>query len=343
MNKSWNWGLTFLPLWIAFAFECCGGCYGFFCTSALAHIEVQEAMADHFAKEQEAKSDGDEESKDNDKEKTDAEKTEGGASAKTDTAEDKASNMVGGPKAEKSEKSTLEEKVEIDTAVSVETSLKTEKPDAESEADGAKSEEKEPDDGDEDDEFMFEMDEDTFHFYQQAEVEAENKATEAQSKAISSFCNIIFQTIIAALFVAKLNQVYEERDDEQQMDGTSSFSTFWVLFPFLLISGCVISCFACAIFGAANIDTAMSSEDAAENGDNEGGDEEAAGTNTNEAAPVIPTPPSSQGDEEPKQKNKAVSNAQVVPEISNDIESGDGAALTKGENSDTESAMDDLD
>ena len=29
MNKSWNWGLTFLPLWIALFLQCCGGCYGF--------------------------------------------------------------------------------------------------------------------------------------------------------------------------------------------------------------------------------------------------------------------------------------------------------------------------
>mmetsp|Transcript_21489 Transcript_21489/g.46681 ORF Transcript_21489/g.46681 Transcript_21489/m.46681 type:complete len:717 (+) Transcript_21489:90-2240(+) len=344
MDKSWNWGLTFLPLWIAMAFECCGGCYGFFCTSALAHIEVQEAMADHFAKEQEAKeNDGDEESKDNDEGKTDVEKMEGGGDAKTDTAEGKTSEMVGAAEAEKSEKTNLEEKVGIDTAVTVDPPVKTEKANAEFEADGVKREEKESDDGDEDDEFMFEMDEDTFHQFQQAEVEAENKATEAQSKAISSFCNIIFQTIIAALFVAKLNQVYEERDD-QQMDGTSSFSTFWILFPFLLISGCIISCFACAIFGAANIDTAMSSEDANENGDNDGGDEETAAVNNNEAAPVILTPPPSHGVEDLRQKNDAESNAQVDIESPNDVESaGNGAAPAEAEDTDPESAMDDLD
>ena len=65
-----------------------------------------------------------------------------------------------------------------------------------------------------DNEFMFEMDEDTFNFYQQAEAEAENTAVEAQSKAVGSFCNLIFQAIITSLFVAKLNQVYEERDEE---------------------------------------------------------------------------------------------------------------------------------
>merc|ERR1712127_268037 len=86
------------------------------------------------------------------------------------------------------------------------------------------------------------------------------------------------------------NQVYEEQD-EQKTDGTSSFSTFWILFPFLLISGCIICCFACAIFGAANIDSAMSSDDTSGNGDNDGDGEEAADATEDEANPVVLTPP----------------------------------------------------
>mmetsp|Transcript_29195 Transcript_29195/g.53852 ORF Transcript_29195/g.53852 Transcript_29195/m.53852 type:complete len:705 (-) Transcript_29195:178-2292(-) len=332
MNKDWNWGLTFLPLWISMLFECCGGCYGFFCTSALAHIEVQEAMADHFAKDQESKNEDGEESKDNDEEKAEVNQTEGGGGAKSeDTAIGKKSVTVEAAEAGNSEKSSVDKG--IDTAISV----KTETTNAESEESKAESEAKVPEDGDEDDEFMFEMDDDTYQFYQQAEQEAENKATEAQSKAIGSFCNIIFQTIIAALFAVKLNQVYEEQD-EQEMDGTSSFSSFWLLFPFLLISGCIICFFACAIFGADSIDTAMSSDDASENGDNDGGDEEAANTDNNGASPVITTPTPSPGVEGVAGKKDDESTAEVSTSGEN---AGNGTV--EAVDTDQESAMDDLD
>ena len=338
-NKTWNWGITFLPLWIALVFECCGGCYGFFCTSALAHIEVQEEMEAHIAKEMEAnKKEKDEESKENEGE-TIKKSNEGGDNAKTaDTAEDKK-DTTEEDTASKPEKSDTKVKDGIDTAVKVETPTKTEAAKSDSEADKAKDESKEPDLEDaDDDNFMFEMDEDTFHHFQQAEMEAENKATEAQSRAIASFCNIIFQTIIAAVFVAKLNQVYEERDEVPPMDGTTSFSTFWILFPFLLISGCIVCCFACAIFGASNIDTALSSDDENENGDNAGADEEAADTNDNEASPVIltPPPPPSGIDDPPTEKNETTeSNAK--PERPNKAEEGPGSAPTEAED------MDDLD
>ena len=297
-----------------------------------AHIAKEmeakaEEMEAHIAKETEAnKKDKDEEPKTNEaSKKTD----EGDDNAKTaDITEDKKDTTEETTVA-KPEKLDTKVKDGIDTAIKVETPTKTETAKSDSEADKA--------DVDDDDDFMFEMDEDTFHHFQQAEVEAENKATEAQSRAIASFCNIIFQTIIAAVFVAKLNQVYEERDEVPPIDGTTSFSTFWILFPFLLISGCIICCFACAIFGASNIDTALSSDDDDnEDGDNTGGEEEAADTNGNEASPVIltPPPPSSQGaDDPPTQKSDAESNAK--PESPNKAE--EGSAPTEAED------MDDLD
>lgn len=311
--------------------------------SALAHIEVQEAMADHFAKDQEAKkNNGGEESKDDDEEEEEASKTEGDGGAKPDdTTNDVKSNTSGLAKAAKPEKSSSKDTAGVHTAVSVEPSVKNETPKADSEADKTESEAKEPEEGDDDDEMFFEMDEDTFHFYKQAEQEAENKATEAQSKAMSSFCSIIFQTIIVSLFVVKLNQVYQEREEvvEDIDDGTSSFSTFWILFPFFLISGCVICCFACAIFGAASIDTAMASEEASGNGDDDDDDEEASGAD-NEASPVILTPPPPQGDEGPARKKDETS-----VEVSNTVAENTGNASSPAEVADTdqESAMDDLD
>ncbi|KAL7538245.1 hypothetical protein ACHAXR_008416 [Thalassiosira sp. AJA248-18] len=345
-NKTWNWGLTFLPLWISMFFDCCGGCYGFFCTSALAHIEVQEAMAEHMAKEkEEAENDGGEESKGNDEEKGGVNAMEVAGGAKADDKGEKPAE-VEAVEAKKAEKSSEADKAGIDTAVGVEPPTKTEtsnaKPEGGDEEVNAKKEANDTENGDDDDDFMFEMDEDTFHFYQQAEMDAENKASEAQSKAIGSFCNIIFQVIIAALFAAKLNKIYDERDEEK-MDGTSSFSTFWILFPFLLISGCIISCFACAIFGADSIDTAMNAEDAGENEGNEGGGgEDTADTDNNEASPVILTPPPSQqqGAEDPTPKNADELNNQATNIVENE---GNGAAPAEAADTDQESCMDDLD
>jgi len=388
-NKSWNWGLTFLPLWLALVFECCGGCYGFFCTSALAHIEVQEQMEAHISKEMEKK---EEEAKDEEEEKKGDE-----------TNED-----------EKAEAKPDEEKAGIDTAVSVEPPTKTDTPNPKSEAANTKEAEEpktevvespptdlpdvssmkiselkeelelygvdasafvekseftaalqnardtlprptaatkvespvqeadkegDTDDDDDDDAYMFEMDEDMFHHFQQAEVEAENKASEAQSKAIGSFCNIIFQAIIASVFVAKLNQVYEERDEVLPIDGTTSFSSFWIIFPFLLISGCIICCFGCAIFGASNIDTAMKSDDdESDSGEDNGGEEAAAATSNDD--PVILTPPPAAVQEEvvedtPEQKDAEVN---AEPESSTDVEKGETASAP----TETED-MDDLD
>lgn len=394
-NKTWNWGLTFLPLWISMFFDCCGGCYHFFCTSALAHIEVQEAMEEEIAKQQEAKNEAkkddeeEEEGKVNDTEAKSEEVAESSADAneaKTEESAESKADASGVTPVESDRKERLEKEVAkcqemkvgdlkkelesygistkiyfeksefvfavaearvdglpktkiIDTAVSVETP-KTEVSNTATEGE-VKQEGKEEDDVD-DDEFEFEMDEDTFHFYQQAEMEAENKASEAQAKAIGSFCNIIFQAMIAALFVAKLNKVYEEREDEN-FEGTSSYSTFWILFPFLLISGCIISCFACAIFGADGLDSALNTEDGGEAPDvGEAGEAAAAATtDDNEASPVILTPPPpSQPVEDVAQKETEETEAQTTNTLDG---AGNVDAPAEVADTDLESGMDDLD
>ncbi|KAL7445946.1 hypothetical protein ACHAXH_009594 [Discostella pseudostelligera] len=361
-NKSWNWGLTFLPLWISMFLECTGGCFGFCCTSALAKMEVQEAMANHFAKEQEAKSGSGGEAKENDEvkkvnieEPMDNEKvnTDSNSAKKIGEEVEPKTDLTNDDKTSDARPSALDQPVKsnpvneagIDTAVILEPETKTEPKISAAKDDKANGEAKKTEEIDEDDAFVFEMDEDTFRFFQQAEMEAENKATEAQSKAIGSFCNIIFQTIIASLFVAKLNQVYGERDEEAMEDGTSSFSTFWILFPFFVISGCIVSCFACAIFGASNFEAAMSSEDAGVNDDSGGNDEE---TRTTEASPVVPTQPPAQGIEVPKQ-NDDIGGQSTAPLATESILSITTTEVNRGGDAELEvtddpkSAMDDLD
>ncbi|KAL3816524.1 hypothetical protein ACHAXA_000815 [Cyclostephanos tholiformis] len=337
MNKGWNWGLIFLPVWIAMFFDCCGGCYGFFCTSAFAHMEVQEALGEHIAKAREAKKNGGDDSKDSEKVNLDAEKMEGAHTNANDTTNGKQSESNSTPTpnaASETEVSTFAKsssdiKSKIDTAVRVTESVDVK----------ANREIKEPEGVEEDDEFMFEMDEDTFHFYQQAEQEAEGKAVEARSKAIGRFCNLIFEAILASLFVAKLNQVYEESDyEDMDGSGTSSFSTFWILFPFLLCSGCIICCFSCAIFGASSIDSAMASEDDGKNSDNDGGDAQVTASDTG----VIPISPLSFSGEA-KEKYECESTAQTNTEDPKQIDIEGNGSPAKEATVDEESVMDDLD
>ena len=289
MNKNWNWGIVFIPVWINMFMECCGGCYGFFCTSALAHIEVQESMAAHFARhkgehgaeneENVAKEETNEETE----AKTDFDKV------KEDVEEGKGrdSKPVGKANSEETAETAKEgeSKTDVDTAVAVDS------PTVEKDASAEFPEEatKPVNDVDDDDEFirnMFSMDEETFQYYQQAEQEAESKATEAQSKAIASFCNIMFQIIFAVLFVVKLNQVYDEREEIPEVEGTDSFSTFWIIFPLLLFAGCTICCCFCAIFCAAEVDTHMMHSDKAE----EEANGEEAHADFPEAAVVVEPP-----------------------------------------------------
>jgi len=159
-------------------------------------MEVQEALAEHTAKEQEEKKNGGDESNGNDEVNLDANKKIDGEGMSTYAKADGTTNGKQSEPYSTPIHADTDSKSEIDTAVGVTESVDIK----------AKAESKEPEGGEEDDEFMFEMDEDTFHFYQQAEQEAEGRAVEAQSKAIGRFCNLIFQAILASLFVAKLNQ-----------------------------------------------------------------------------------------------------------------------------------------
>ncbi len=333
MNKNWNWGLTFLPLWIALFMECCGGCYGFCCTASLAHIEVQEEMAEHFEKQKEAKdAQADAEKEEDQGSSTQEEKESGEKATVVDNSTKAADEVVnednGVETVEPKTKSNSDEAIEAEVSgmglkaireeldsYGISTTVFVEKSEfvgalvqarkegktpiaKKSNGDTANQPNADTNQDDDEDEDYFEMDEDTFHYYQQAEQEAETKATEAQSKAIASFCNIIFQTIIAVLFVVKLNRAYDATRDAQIpiiVDGGSSFSAFWILFPIFLIAGCTICCFFCAICCARDIDKAMMSEDREDDADGEDDNAEANGTsptneNNDNDAPITPMP-----------------------------------------------------
>jgi len=331
MGKNWNWGLTFLPLWIALFMQCCGGCYGFCCEASLAHIEVQEEMAEHFEKQKEAKgAQKGEDDEGNSNEKKESDK-EAGGEVPTKTDEVTADNVGSEGKADTDTTVTAEPVAEApDEAIEAEvsamgvkaireelesygisTTVFVEKSEFVAALVKARKEGKTPiqkksedtvneanEDDDIDIEEEFQMDEDAFHYYQQAEQEADNKATEAQSKAIASFCSIIFQTIIAVLFVVKLNRSYAN-EDEIVVDGGSSYSAFWILFPIFLIAGIIVCCFLCAICCARDFDKAMSDESG--NGANENSNETTDGASppaesVDTGVPITPMPPPTQAE-----------------------------------------------
>merc|ERR1719253_1614620 len=349
-GASWNWGLTFLPLWLSLFFDCCGGCYGCFCTTALAHMEVQEALAERLAKAQEEAKDQEDGAADGAEEvQDDPPDGSAGVVATETTAAAGAEDAMpaGGDGRDRPVAS-------IDTAPSVETEKAHDKSDKDDPAIEAKpdnegspqietvhdDENAKAEAEDDDDEFAFEMDEETFNFYQQAEQEADSKATEAQSKAIGSFCSTIFQTVLAALFVAKLNQVFEERDDEPPPDGTESFSAFWILSPVFVVSGCVVCCLACAIFGADGLDAAMSPDDASEVNDDDGGDVEVAVAAENNEPGISTSPLLPRGKGDPAEETAAAANA-TVSEGADDA--GSSGLVPAADSPEPESAMDDLD
>ncbi len=368
MGKDWNWGLTFLPLWIALTLDCCGGCYGFCCTANLAHIEVQEEMAEHFEKQKEAKEAQEGEEKEDDSNEQKEEEDTGDTPTNTvevtaDTVAKAEVDTVATATAEPATK-TIEAEVtamgvkairEELESYGISTTVFVEKSEFVAALVNARKEGKTPvekksedppvvNEEDENDyEDYFEMDEDTFNYYQQAEQEAENKATEAQSKAIASFCGIIFQTIMAVLFVVKLNQAYSNEEEIVPDDDGSSYSAFWILFPIFLIAGITVCCFFCAICCARDIDKAMSDEsgDGVNEDSNETTDEAsppADSVDTGVPITPMPMPPPTQ-QETPAAEEKV----DVVKNTSQEGTSAAAPALTENQTAEEATADDDSD
>ena len=365
-GKDWNWGLTFLPLWISLFMECCGGCYGCCCTASLPHIEVQEEMAEHFEKQKEAKK----EEEDKTHEETKESDVEAVGDASAESAEVSSDNAQS------------ERKEEIDTTTTTEPVTETHVTDNTIEADVrgmgvkaireelesygistksfveksefvaalvearkegktpiVKEAEVEADEIDEeDDEDEFEMDEDTFNYYQQAEEEAEAKSTEEQSKAIASICGVIFQTIIAVLFVVKLNQTYADDIDIVDDDG-SSYSAFWILFPIFLIAGVTVCCFFCAICCASDFDKAMSEESG--DGGNEDNNEPEVSSPADDVetgVPISPMPPPMETETSAKEEDE-----DVEKDTSQDSTPAAAPAQPENQNAEEATADDDSD
>ena len=95
------------------------------------------------------------------------------------------------------------------------------------------------------------IDEETFKAWAHAQAAREEKASEIAAKACSRCCEQVFWAMMLALFVAKL--AGEDVADDGA-SGAKSYSTFWILFPFLLVAGVFLCCCCCSIYCASNVE-----------------------------------------------------------------------------------------
>jgi hypothetical protein len=118
------------------------------------------------------------------------------------------------------------------------------------------------------------IDPEMFAEWSQAYQEAQASAKEAQLKGQVNCCSTLLQVIMMSLIVGKLEQAYTEPD--------GGFNAIWILFPIFVISGCILCCCACMIYGVGG--------EAFEETQDQGGDDQEAPTTEEPAAMITNTP-----------------------------------------------------
>jgi len=171
------------------------------------------------------------------------------------------------------------------------------------------------DDGDDDSSSGVYFDEETFRAWAASQEAQEAKATEIAAKACARCCEQIFYAIMLALFVGKL----AGEDVGGDPIGINSYSSFWIIFPFLLVAGIFLCCCTCSIYCASgmegmeeNLRQSMSMNKPGGTGGDSGDDGETpvqappAETNNEEAqpAPFIPVPPPAPSPEVKEEEDK---------------------------------------
>lgn len=160
------------------------------------------------------------------------------------------------------------------------------------------------------------IDEETFRAWQNAYVEAEKGAMEAQAKAATDCCILTFQLIFLCLIVAKIEKNYDDIDPDDV-----GFNVFWILSPLFFVFGCIGFCCACLIYGAspgsaADLDGA--NHDGSENvSEHVHRFEDPENPTPSNPAPIIAEPPK---EEVPLQNTKTITTEKSADESnSNDV------------------------
>lgn len=160
------------------------------------------------------------------------------------------------------------------------------------------------------------IDEETFKAWQSAYVEAEKSAMEAQAKAGTDCCLLIFQLIFLCLIIAKIEKNYDDIDPDDV-----GFNVFWILSPLFFVFGCIGVCCACVIYGASP-GSADDLNDAMQNGSGDVSEQvynfedPENGTSSNHA-PIISEPPK---EEVPLPKTTPTTTAKSTDEITSNDE-----------------------
>lgn len=182
----------------------------------------------------------------------------------------------------------------------------------------AKKEESKKADDDSDASSGVYIDEETFRAWAAAQEAHEAKASEIAAKACARCCEQVFYAVMLALFVGKL----AGEDVGGDPAGINSFSSFWILFPFLLVAGIFLCCCCCSIYCASgmegmeeNLRQSMSTKKPADAGGDGAGPAEAGPTKTDEEAPpapFIPVPPPAPLGEETKEEEQKTKVAEMM-------------------------------
>jgi curved DNA-binding protein len=152
-------------------------------------------------------------------------------------------------------------------------------------------------DNNQDDGEHAEMDEETYNKFHQAYQQAEANAAEAQAKAASNMCPLLFQLVMMCLVVGKLDQDVPD-------DGEIGYNALWIIFPIFLVAGCTLCCWACLIYGAGLEGLDHLVERAAGTTTGESSDEEAPKVPENHPQPTAEPAQRANEDKQPAETTK---------------------------------------
>jgi len=135
-----------------------------------------------------------------------------------------------------------------------------------------------------------EFSEDDFQDFQERYQQAERVAMEEQQKGCSSVCTAVSQLTVMCLIAGKLEQDYPADDNW-------GFNAIWIIFPLLLVAGCLLCCWACLIYGAGQqgldnlVDRMAGKEKDDERERNQEEEEDGIDASRSAEPPIIVTPP----------------------------------------------------
>jgi hypothetical protein len=162
------------------------------------------------------------------------------------------------------------------------------------------------------DEPEIEFDEETYRAWQSAQAKEDDSIMQERAKAQSTCCSATLQLIMVVLIVVKLEEDYENLDDADAEEG---FNAFWILSPVFFITGVLLCCCSCLIYGIGA--PKPGDEDLFEVNSEDGGDVDADGLKASQDVHDDPASAAAAVD------NAAASDAPTTP----DVEAGGGETM----------------